>query len=97
MLKCKFTPDCVCNVDETGIKAVHIPIQLLFRKEKKVSKMTSDDRAQLITMRFNANVVGSYLPPFLMFPRQSEIDIMTKGQNSLPFEHMRLHTQADGS
>lgn len=56
MLKYKFSPHYIYKIDDTGITTVHNPNTIIAEKGKKqVSKMTSGERVQLITMRSNVN------------------------------------------
>jgi hypothetical protein len=43
----RFTPDCIYNVDETGLTVVHRPRKVLASKgEKQVGKVTSEEKGE---------------------------------------------------
>lgn len=66
-----FGPDQNWNVDETGITTVHKPKKIVAcRGLKQVSKVTSGERGQLITVYGSINAIGN-LPPFIIFPRKN--------------------------
>lgn len=67
-----FGPDQIWNVDETGITTVHKPKKIVAcRGLKQVSKVTSGERGQLITVCGAINAIGNHLPPFIIFPRKN--------------------------
>lgn len=79
--KFKFGPESIYNIDETGVTTVHKPGKVIANKgSKQVSKATSAERGQLVTMCAAISAIGTSLPPFLVFPRvKVREDIMTVG------------------
>lgn len=74
----KFEPQDVWNVDETGITTVHKPKKIIAcRGLKQVSKVTSAERGELVTVCSAINAVGVSLPPFFIFPRKNWQNRMT--------------------
>jgi hypothetical protein len=66
-----FTPDCIYNVDETGITTVpNKPSKIIAtRGKKQVGTLTSGERGQLVTVVICMSASGNYIPPFFIFPR----------------------------
>lgn len=72
-----FGPEQVWNIDETGITTVHKPKKIIAsRGEKQVSKMTSGERGELVTVCAAINAIGNHLPPYMIFPRKNWQDRM---------------------
>lgn len=68
--KHKFSPQNICNVDETGITTVQTPDRIVGRSgEKQVGALTSAERGTLVTMACAGNAIGNTIPPMLIFPR----------------------------
>lgn len=75
-----FEPDSVYNCDETGVQTVHKPRKIISQKgQKQVSKATSGERGQTVTVLCTVNATGNSVPPFFVFPRVREQDYMTEG------------------
>lgn len=75
-----FEPDSIYNCDETGVQTVHKPIKIISKKgQKQVSKATSGERGQTVTVLCAVNASGNSVPPFFVFPRIREQDYMTEG------------------
>lgn len=75
-----FRPDQIWNVDETGITTVHKPKKIVAcRGLKQVSKVTSAERGQLVTVCAAINASGNHLPPFMIFPRKNWQQRMVDG------------------
>ena len=73
-------PSKIWNMDETGITTVQKPCKILAtRGKRQVSKMTSAERGQLVTIVCAMNASGSYLPPTFIFPRARMSDLLMKG------------------
>ena len=70
--KYQFPPQNIYNVDETGMTTVQgTGAKILAMKgRRQVGCLTSAERGQLVTVVVCMNVTGSFLPPFLIFPRQ---------------------------
>lgn len=78
--KNQFTPEKIWNVDETGVTTVHKPSKIIGQKGvKQVSKVTSGERGQLVTVCSGVNACGNHIPPFLIFPRINWQDRMVLG------------------
>ena len=71
MEKKQFTPDCIYNVDETGVTTVpNKPAKVIAPKGKKqVGTLTSGERGELVTTVVCMSASGHYVPPFFIFPR----------------------------
>lgn len=77
MARFKFCPQQIYNVDETGITTVHKPKRIIaWRGLKQVSKVTSAERGELVTVCSAINAIGNHLPPFIIFPRKNWQDRM---------------------
>lgn len=67
----QFPPQQIYNIDETGITTVHKPKKIIAcRGLKQVSKVTSAERGELVTVCAAINAIGNHLPPFIIFPRK---------------------------
>lgn len=79
--KFTFGPESIYNIDETGVTTVHKPGKIIANKgSKQVSKATSAERGQLVTICAAISAIGTALPPFLVFPRvKVREEIMTLG------------------
>ena len=83
MVKYKFQPNSIHNIDETGLMTVHKPPKVIASKgEKQVGQITSGERGQLITMCGAINAVGNSIPPLLIFPRVNFRSHMLNGAPS---------------
>ena len=69
--KCKFTPDRIFNVDETGITTVpNKPMRIIgTRGKKQVGALSSAERGQLVTVEICMSASGYYIPPMFIYPR----------------------------
>lgn len=80
MLRFEFRADQIWNIDETGLTTVHKPRKIVAcRGLKQVSKVTSGERGELVTVCGAINAVGNHLPPFMIFPRKNWQSRMTDG------------------
>lgn len=71
MMKHKFLPHRIFNVDETGINSVHRPDKILAKKGlKQVGAATSWERGKNITICCCVSATGQYIPPMIIYPRQ---------------------------
>jgi len=65
-----FEPQCIWNVDETGLTTVQNPCKIVACKGvKQVGAATSAERGQLVTLCCAVNALGHALPPVFIFPR----------------------------
>lgn len=75
----EFGPDAIYNYDETGVQTVHKPSKIISKKgQKQVSKATSGERGQTVTVCCAINATGNSVPPFLIFPRVRRQDYMIR-------------------
>lgn len=78
----KFAPNEIYNLDETGITTVQIPGKVVSTKGKKqVGATASQERGELSTLCCAVNASGTYIPPFLIFPR---VNMKTCFMNGAP-------------
>ena len=83
MERFKLTPECIYNVDETGLTTVHKPPKILaITGERQVGQVTSVERGTLVTMCGAVNALRNSIPHSLLFPRVNFEDIMLKGAPS---------------
>ncbi|CAI9730279.1 Hypothetical predicted protein [Octopus vulgaris] len=67
MLRYKFDPFNIYNMDETGITTVQRPNRIIARKgTKQVGKMTSAERGNLVALACCVNAAGNSIPPCLL-------------------------------
>lgn len=72
-----FEPKDIWNIDETGITTVHTPKRVIACKgAKQVSKVTSGERGELVTVCAAISASGNHIPPFMIFPRKNWQDRM---------------------
>ncbi|XP_065642579.1 uncharacterized protein LOC136074203 [Hydra vulgaris] len=75
----KYNPNCIYNVDETGLTTVQKPVKVLAgRGSKQVGKITSAERGTLVTACCASNAIGNSIPPLFIFPRVKFHDYMIK-------------------
>lgn len=61
-----FGPESIYNCDETGVQNVHKPSKIISQKgQKQVSKVTSGERGQTVTVLCTISAIGTTIPPFL--------------------------------
>ncbi|CAG5035003.1 unnamed protein product [Parnassius apollo] len=61
-------PECVYNVDETGMSLSNRPPNIIAQKgAKDVVSMTSVERGENVTVLACMNAAGQYIPPFVLF------------------------------
>jgi hypothetical protein len=66
----QYQPGRIFNVDETGLTTVQKPPKVIAAKgAKQVGQITSAERGVLVTMVGCINAQGTFIPPFLVFPR----------------------------
>lgn len=70
--KFKFTPDCIYNVDKTGITTVPKKQSKVIgiRGKRQVGALVSAERGVLVTAEICMNASGSYMPTMFVFPRK---------------------------
>jgi hypothetical protein len=70
----------VWNVDETGVSTVQRPTKILATKgARQVSKMTSGERGQTVTVMCCMNAGGIYIPPMFICPRKRMVESLLNG------------------
>lgn len=70
LVKHKFGPENIYNLDETGLTSVQTPGKVLASKGiKQIGQVTSAERGQLVTLCCTINAIGNAIPPFFVFPR----------------------------
>lgn len=75
-----FGPETIYNYDETGVQTVHKPSKIISEKgQRQVSKATSGERGQTVTVCCAINAAGNSVPPVFIFPRVREQEYMTRG------------------
>ncbi|XP_065658716.1 uncharacterized protein LOC136083243 [Hydra vulgaris] len=75
----KYNPNCIYNVDETGLTTVQKPVKVLAgRGSKQVGRITSAERGTLVTACCASNAIGNSIPPLFIFPRVKFQDYMIK-------------------
>ncbi|XP_065654645.1 tigger transposable element-derived protein 4-like [Hydra vulgaris] len=75
----KYNPNCIYNVDETGLTTVQKPVKVLAgRGSKQVGRITSAERGTLVTACCASNAIGNSIPPLFIFPRVKFHDCMIK-------------------
>lgn len=79
--KHEYPAERVFNVDETGLSIVQSKIQqvLALRGAKQVGALTSAERGSLVTAILCMSAGGSYVAPFLIFPRKNMNVLLGKG------------------
>lgn len=66
-----YKPDCIFNMDESGLTVVHRPGKVLSNKgQKQIGKVTSGEKGQTVTVICAVNATGVYVPPMLIFKRK---------------------------
>lgn len=61
-------PECMYNVDETGIPLNNRPPNIIAEKgSREVVSMTSVERGENVTVLACMNAAGQYIPPFILF------------------------------
>ncbi|XP_065645632.1 uncharacterized protein LOC136076096 [Hydra vulgaris] len=75
----KYNPNCIYNVDETGLTTVQKPVKVLAgRGSKQVGRITSAEQGTLVTACYASNAIGNSIPPLFIFPRVKFHDYMIK-------------------
>ncbi|CAK1597348.1 unnamed protein product [Parnassius mnemosyne] len=70
MLRYKFAPDRIINLDETGVTTVlSTPKVLAEKTQRQVGQMVSAERGELVTFCGIVTATGVALPPVYVFPR----------------------------
>ena len=65
-----FGPECIWNVDETGVTTVQRPPRILAQTGmKQVGSAVSQERGTLVTVCCAVNALGNCIPPYFVFPR----------------------------
>ncbi|KAG8232735.1 hypothetical protein J437_LFUL013096 [Ladona fulva] len=99
LVKIKFNPARIFNVDETDIIAVQTKnVQVICTKEKQaVYKMPSGERGKLNTIVTCMSAVGQYIPPIIVYPRKKQDLRLMKGAppGAIPEFHPTGWIQSD--
>lgn len=70
MKKHQFSPSRIFNIDETGLSIVQKPRKIVAEKGvKQIGRITSAERGKNITMIGTISASGTFIPPFLIYPR----------------------------
>ena len=65
-----FAPECMYNLDETGITTFQKPQKVIAETgAKQVAQIVSHERGQTVTLCGVINAISNSLPPCLIFPR----------------------------
>ncbi|XP_072380833.1 uncharacterized protein [Diabrotica undecimpunctata] len=77
----KYSPDKVFNVDETGLSIVQSKVQyvIALRDLKQVGALTSAERGSLVIAVLCMSAGGTFVPPYLIFPRKKHNVFLEKG------------------
>ncbi|XP_072392501.1 uncharacterized protein [Diabrotica undecimpunctata] len=68
----QFPPERIWSIDETGLTTVHKPAKIIAVKgSKRVGKITSAERGELVTVCTGINSAGSHIPPYMIFLRKN--------------------------
>ncbi|XP_065653122.1 uncharacterized protein LOC136080428 [Hydra vulgaris] len=79
----KYNPNCIYNVDETGLTTVQKPVKVLTgRGSKQVGRITSAERGTLVTACCASNAIGNSIPPLFIFPRESPVLLLLDSHES---------------
>ena len=62
-------PQCIFNIDEKGINTDHRPSGVVRDRNTTIQSVTSG-RSQTFTLITGGNAMGTYIPPFFIFPGQ---------------------------
>lgn len=74
------SPDCIYEVDETGMPVDHRPPKVITKRgQKKVRSRTSGNRSQ-ITVIACVSAAGQAIPPFVIFDAKGLNHEWTKGE-----------------
>lgn len=75
MVRYKFKPDEIYNLDETGVTTVMKPVKVVSTVGKRqVSQMASAERGQLVTFVGIVNAAGNVIPPVFVLPRVRNLE-----------------------
>lgn len=92
MSKFQFSPSRVFNVDESDLSRVPNKIPKVAGKGKRaVSKVTSAEKGQLVTIVCCCSASGNYVLPALIFPRKRRKEELLIGA---PPETIILQTES---
>lgn len=70
LTKYQFPPSRIFNIDETGLSIVQKPRKIIAQKgAKQIGRITSAERGKNITMIGTISATGTFIPPFLIYPR----------------------------
>lgn len=70
--KYKFSPECVWNVDETGVTTVPNKQSKVIRVrgKRQIGALVSAERGTLVTAEICMSAAGAYMPTMFIFPTQ---------------------------
>jgi len=73
-------PECIYNLDETGIQPEHRPLNIIAPTCEKAQSVTSP-RSTTTTVIGCANAMGNHVPPFFVFKGKRENPELMKGSS----------------
>lgn len=80
MEKHEFHPHQIYNADETGMNTVPNPRKIIAQKgRKQVGRIVSTERGFNVTVTCAISAAGSFVPPFVLFPRKRMSPLLMKG------------------
>lgn len=80
LVRYKFSPNAIWNMDETSVSTAHRPPKVIADKTvKQVGQITSAERGIMCTMVGAVNAQGNFMPPMIIFPRVNFKDYMIAG------------------
>ncbi|XP_057671308.1 uncharacterized protein LOC130903064 [Diorhabda carinulata] len=76
-----FPPENIFNMDESGLTTVQKKCQKIYASKgrKQVGALSSAERGQHVAVVCAMNVMGTYIPPALIYPRQRMNDELRNG------------------
>lgn len=70
----------IWNMDESGFQTVQTPGRVICRRgTRRVGKVTSAERGQLVTLAMTISAAGNSIPPFFVFPRARMSPVLLNG------------------
>ncbi|XP_072379870.1 uncharacterized protein [Diabrotica undecimpunctata] len=87
-----YPPECIFNVDDTGLTVVQNKIaQVVGRKGKRqIASLTSAERGSLITILISMSAAVQFIPPMMIFPNKNINQQLMKG--APPGSIMAVHS-----
>lgn len=77
MKKRHYSPDRICNVDETGIRTIGMKQEKVtaLKGKKKIDILSSVKQGALITILTSMNTTGGYLPPLIVLSTSQNVPL----------------------